>query len=139
MSFIDRLVSDLGDSGTLAAPSPDGDGLQIEAFHGRLLEPAVHLAFSGTELVAHLESTAADAAAVYPDADAVTAAYRLFLVHLDEAVITRAMPGSRITLEAGSLRVDPQRPTDPLPRLDPGATYVWASEPPGGRRRARGD
>lgn len=139
MSVIERLVRDLRDSGTTATPSPDGGGLQIEAFHGRRLEPAVDLAFSGAELVAHLEANAADAAAVYPDTDAVTAAYRLFLVHLDEAVITRAVPGSRITLEQGGLRVDPRRPADPLPHLDPDATYVWASEPPDRRRRSRGD
>lgn len=139
MSFIEQLISDLDGSGTTAVPSPGGSSLQIETFHGRRIEPPMRLAFSGAEFAAHLKSHAPDAAAVYPDADPVTAAYRLFLVHLDEAIITRAMPGSQITLVEGNLSVDPQRPMDPLPRLDPEGTYVWASEPPAGRRRSHGD
>jgi hypothetical protein len=106
----------------------------VDSFHGRPIDPPMTLALTAPQLEAHLHAQAADSAAMYPDVDPVTAAYRLFLVHLDEMIITRAMPGSRITLVDGGLLVFPERPADPLPPLDPHGEYVWTSEPPDGGR-----
>lgn len=135
VSFIDRLLSDLKDFGTTTALGPGGRDVEVNTFRGEDVDPPIMLAFSGPEFDEHLAANAADAAAMYPDVDAVTAAYRLFLVHLDTALITKAVPGSRITLDEGHLNVDPQRPSDPPPVLDPNATYSWVSEPPSGRDR----
>jgi hypothetical protein len=137
MFTLERLASDLRESGTVVVPAEDASGLRITAVHGRPIEPTIELAVTDADLIGHLEGNAADSAAMYPDVDPVTAAYRLFLVHLDAAILSKSMPGSRITLAAGHLRVDPERPADPMPDIDPDATYVWAGEPPGGRSGRR--
>jgi hypothetical protein len=133
--WLERLVRDLNGEG--ATVTAVGRGLRISGFHGRPIEPPIELVLTGQEFTAHLEAMAPDSAAGFPDVDPVTAAYRLFLVHLDETIITKAMPGSRITLVNGTLHVDPERPPDRAPDLDPAGEYVWAGEPPGGRRRRR--
>ena len=134
MSFFEQLIADLAGEGTVLTEGGPRDGLIVSSFHGRPIEPPMTLALTAHQLEAHLGASADDSAAVFPEVDPVTAAYRLFLVHLDEMIITRAMPGSRITLVDGGLRVSPERPADPLPDLDPHGQYVWASEPPDGRR-----
>jgi hypothetical protein len=133
--WLARLVRDLAGEGTVLTDG--GGGLVITSFSGRPVEPPMTLALAGPQFTAHLEALAADSADAFPEVDPVTAAYRLFLVHLDETIITRAVPGSRITVTLGRWAVDPERPPDPLPDLDPDAEYVWASEPPGSRRRLR--
>ena len=133
--WLELLVRDLAGEGTVLVPG--AGGLAMASFRGEPVDPPVTLALTDRQFAAHLQAMAPDAAEVFPDVDPVRAAYRLFLVHIDETVITRAAPGSRITLVDGRLRVEPERPADPLPDLDPDAEYEWRGEPPGGRRRPR--
>jgi hypothetical protein len=73
-----------------------------------------------------------DAKDVFPDADAVQAAYQLFLIHLDEELATSVMAGSRITLGPRGLDVDPAREPKPWPDLQPDGEYGWVAQPPDG-------
>ena len=137
MSFFEQLLSDLATERTELTEGGPRVGVVVRTFHGRPIEPPMTLALTAQQLTAHLEDSADGAADVFPEVDPVTAAYRLFLVHLDEMIITRGMPGSRITLVDGALRVSPERPADPSPDLDPHGQYVWTSDPPEGPRPPR--
>lgn len=93
-------------------------------------DPPVRLAFTDDELRGHLLSMTQDASEVFPDVDAVQAAYQLFHVHLDEELATKAVAGSRITMRGARMHVDPIREPQPWPDLDPEGDYGWVAEPP---------
>ena len=103
---VDRLARDLADGGELVERDDDGAILLAGGF-GETWDPPVRITCTDDELRRHLLSMADDARDVFPDVDAVQAAYQLFLVHLDEELATTAVAGSCITLRAGRLYVDP--------------------------------
>jgi hypothetical protein len=126
---VDRLARDLAEDGERAERDDDGSILLPSGF-GETWDPPVRLALTDDELRTHLLSMADDARDVFPDVDAVQAAYQLFLVHLDEQLATAAVASSRITLGPRGLDVDPVREPEPWPDVDPEGDYEWVADPP---------
>lgn len=83
-----RLLTAIGEGILEHTP----DGVVISAFEGQPLMQRMHLHLSAESFGPFLRSTAARSAAAFPDVEPVEAAWRLFLVHLDEAIQTAA-PG----------------------------------------------
>jgi hypothetical protein len=102
---MDRLVRDLAEDGEHVVRDDDGSILMSGGF-GEAWDTPVRLALTDDELRRHLLSMADDAREVFPDVDAVQAAYRLFLVHVVEKLATAVVAGSRITLGPHGLDVD---------------------------------
>jgi len=102
---VDRLARDLAEDGERVARGGDGSILLPGGF-GEDWDPPVRLAFTDDELRRYLLSMADDARDVFPDVDAVQAAYQLFLVHLVEELAVVAGAGSRITMGPRGLAVD---------------------------------
>jgi hypothetical protein len=128
---VERLTRDLVENGRPAEQDDDG-AIVLHGGFGTTWDPPVRLALADHELRRHLLSMANDAREVFPDVDAVQAAYQLFLVHLDEELATSVVAGSRITLGPRGLGVDPVREPDPWPDLDPNTDYAWVADPPDG-------
>ena len=127
---VERLARDLAEDGYVAEQEDDGT-IQLRGDAVEAWDPPVWLAFTDEELRNHLLSMD-DARDVFPDVDAVQAAYQLFHVHLDEELATAAVPGSRITMGPRGLDVDPAREPEPWPELDPDGDYAWVADPPEG-------
>ena len=128
---VERLARDLAEDGEFAEQEVDGT-IVIGGGFGETWDPPARLVFTDEELRRHLLSMGDDAKDVFPDVDAVEAAYRLFLVHLDEELAMSAMAGSRVTLGPNGLEVDPVREPEPWPDLDPDGDYAWVADPPEG-------
>lgn len=105
---VERLARDLAEEGELAELDEYGSIL-LHGGIGETWNPPARLVLTDDELRRHLLSTANDARDVFPEADAVQAAYQLFLIHLDEVLATRAMAGSRVMIGPRGLAVDPAR------------------------------
>ncbi|TFV87819.1 hypothetical protein [Blastococcus sp. CT_GayMR16] len=128
---VERLARDLAQDGYLAEQDDDGTILLRED-DVETWDPPVRLAFTDAGLRGHLLSMAQDAQEVFPDVDAVQAAYQLLHVHLDEEVATSVMAGSSVTIGPRGLDVDPVREPEPWPDLDPDGGYGWVASPPEG-------
>jgi hypothetical protein len=128
---IDRLARDLAEDGELVERDDDS-AILLRGDRGGSWDPPVRLASSDDELRRYLLSMGDDATDVFGDADALQAAYQLFLVHLDEELATAAMAGSSITMDSNRLEVDPVREPEPCPDLDPQGHYEWVADPPDG-------
>ena len=102
---VDRLARDLADDGDVVERDDDGAILLPGGF-GETWDPPVRLDLTDDELRRHLLSMADDARDVFPDVEAVQAAYQLFLVHLVEELATTAVAGSRITVGRHGIDVD---------------------------------
>jgi hypothetical protein len=75
------------------------------------LEPNVRLHISAAALIRRLHDLRDDGSAVFPDADEMTAALQLFLVHVDETVRTLRQGQTDIVLEeGGALLASPDGP-----------------------------
>jgi hypothetical protein len=126
-----RMARDLVQDGFVAEQDDDGT-IVLSRDAVETWDPPVRLAFTDAEFRRHLLFMAEDATEVFPDVDAVQAAYQLFHVHLDEELATSATAGSQVTIGPSGLDVDPVREPTPLPDLDPGGGYGWMAEPPEG-------
>jgi hypothetical protein len=84
-----RLLSAITIDG-IAESTPDG--IVISTFEGRVLSESVHLHVTPSSFGPLLRDTASASAGAFPDVEPLEAAWRLFLVHLDEAIQT-ARPG----------------------------------------------
>lgn len=84
-----RLLTAIGEGGV---DERTADGIVISAFEGRSLMQPMHLRVTPASFGPLLRSTAEQSASAFPDVEPEEAAWRLFLVHLDEAIQTAA-PG----------------------------------------------
>lgn len=84
-----RLLTAIGEGGV---DERTADGIVIGAFEGRSLMQPMHLRVTPASFGPLLRSTAEQSASAFPDVEPEEAAWRLFLVHLDEAIQTAA-PG----------------------------------------------
>jgi hypothetical protein len=114
---VERLARDLAEEGELAEQDENGSIL-LRAGIGETWDPPARLVVTDDDLRRHLLSMANDAKDVFPEVDAVQAAYQLFLIHLDEELATSAVAGSRITIGPRGLDVDPVREPDPWADAD---------------------
>jgi hypothetical protein len=130
MPLIERLIADLHSEGTDMSVAEDGSACLIHRLHGVPVEPPMVLALAEEELQRHLATLADDAVEVFSDVGPAEAAYRLFLVHLDEVFAMQAMPSSVISLTAGGLQARPARPDVVIDGLTPGERYEWTSRRP---------
>jgi hypothetical protein len=106
----DQLVGYLAAEGAVEEDTAAGAVTLTEFDHRPLARP-LRLHLSAASLGEHLRAGASDAAAVWPDVPPVEAAWRLFLVHLEEAVRT-AKPGeTELVLDPTGVRS--QRPDQP--------------------------
>ena len=87
----DQLVGYLAAEGAVDEDRVQGLVVLTEFDHRPLPVP-LRLHITATSFGDHLRAAAPDAAVVWPDVQPVEAAWRLFLVHLEEAVRT-AKPG----------------------------------------------
>ncbi|WP_369132247.1 hypothetical protein [Modestobacter sp. I12A-02662] len=124
MTSVARLVDDLAGEGTHLERDGSTGALLVRSHNGRPVDPAIILEVPEEEFARLLAPSSEDAGIVFPDVDPTTAAYRIFLVNLEEELATKAMPGSRITIHGGGLRTRPERPvaTGDLPGSD-GCTW----------------
>lgn len=103
-----RLLSVLGVDGGGSAP----EGVLITTFGGRSLSQPMHLHVTPSSFGPLLRSSANESAGAFPEVEPLEAAWRLFLVHLDEAIQT-ARPGETELVPASygieSLREDMTR------------------------------
>ncbi|WP_433802546.1 hypothetical protein [Actinomycetospora sp. CA-084318] len=84
-----RLLTAIGEGGVVERTA---DGVVIDAFEDRSLMQLMHLRVTPATFGPLLRSTAGRSASAFPDVEPLEAAWRLFLVHLDEAIQTAA-PG----------------------------------------------
>jgi hypothetical protein len=124
MTSLHRLINDLAGEGTQLERDVSTGALLLRSHNGRPVDPAISLDVTEEEFARYLAVSSEDAGIVFPDVDSTTAAYRLFLVNLEEELATKAMPGSRITIRGGGLRTRPERPVETwdLPDSD---GYTW--------------
>jgi hypothetical protein len=123
----DRLVRDLLTQGA-DITAPNGNVLLIRAYGGESLEPPLTLSLSESQFDDLLESYGDGARAVFPSDGSRTAAYKLFLVHLDEIIATLRPGQTEIRLVEGHLRSFPEVASDPPPEPMPSAR--WAADKP---------
>ena len=87
----DQLVGYLAAEGAVDEDREQGL-VVLTAFNHRPLPTPLRLHITAASFDKHLRTMAPDAALLFPDVDPLEAAWRLFLVHLEEAVRT-AKPG----------------------------------------------
>jgi hypothetical protein len=121
----DRLVRDLQSEGADITVS-SGDALLIRAYAGKPLERPLTLSLTESQLDDLLELYGDDALAVFPSDSPRTAAYKLFLVHLDEMIATMRPGQTEIRLVDDHLRAVPEVASDPPERRSSDAR--WAAE-----------
>lgn len=63
--------------------------IEISSFDGTQLEPAVRLLGTSESLVAHVRGMADDARGAFLETEPLIAALQLFLVHVEESILTR--------------------------------------------------
>ena len=83
MEFADRVACDLAENGDLE--SLGNNALAIKSYQGRQCVPPVTVRLGG--VAEYLESMAEDAVQVFPEVHVQEGAYRLLLVHLEEALL----------------------------------------------------
>lgn len=84
-----KLLTAIGEGGVVEQTA---DGIVIDAFEDRSLMQLMHLRVTPASFGPLLRSTAGRSTSAFPDVEPLEAAWRLFLVHLDEAIQTAA-PG----------------------------------------------
>lgn len=83
MESVDRVAFDLAKDGDLE--SLGNNALVIKSYRGRQFVPPVTVRLGG--VAEYLESMAEDAVQVFPEVPVLEGAYRLLLVHLEEALL----------------------------------------------------
>jgi hypothetical protein len=117
-------MDDLAAEGTQLERDVSSGALLVRSHHGRPVDPAILLELTDEQFARYLARSSGSAGEVFPDVDPTTAAYRLFLVHLDEELDTKVVPGSRITIRGGGLRTRPERPVETWDLPD-SEGYTW--------------
>jgi hypothetical protein len=88
------------------------------------------LLLDDAQLQEHLRTLATDAALEWPNRHPMDAALGLLIVHLDEALATTAMPGSKLTISDGGIAAEPARPFPDVSALPHGPEYEWRASRP---------
>lgn len=107
MSSIEKLLSDLRSEGAQIEELDDGERFVLTLYGGERQTPPITLYLSPEELDRHLEAIQSDAQAVYPHDSPRTAAYKLFLVHLDETILMRETDATEVRLIKGDIKAVP--------------------------------
>ena len=92
----DQLVGYLGAEGAVCE---DAGLLILTEYDHRPLSSPLHLHITPTSFGEHLRAAAPGAAHAFPDVPPIEAAWRLFLVHLDEAVRTARPDETELVLD----------------------------------------
>ncbi|MGH3428302.1 MAG: hypothetical protein ACRDQZ_12175, partial [Mycobacteriales bacterium] len=79
-------------------------GLVITSYQGREEAPTLDLALSEADIATYIATVEQGAEGVWPDVNLTEAAYRLFLVHVDEYVFTWNEPRLTIRLVGDRLK-----------------------------------
>jgi hypothetical protein len=87
--LLPRLFADLRSEGSEATISPELGGIAIARYRDTCFSLPLVLEIDEQLLTEHLQDSIADGLDVFPDLPGLEGAYRLFLVHLDEAILTR--------------------------------------------------
>lgn len=103
----DQLLGYLAAEGEIEEDPANGLVILTE-FNQRALERPLRLHLTPSDFGRHLREASPDAAGLYPDVAPVEAAWRLFTVHLDEAIQTARPSETELMLVRGGL--DPVRP-----------------------------
>jgi hypothetical protein len=127
VELIERLARDLDEEFGRAEVDPAGGGVLVHARGDEPFDPPVRFVSSDSELRAHLSAMAEDAADVFPDVEPMQAAYQLFLVHIDEELATKVVPGSEMRLQDGTWNISPMRPPMAFDLPPGGGPYVFMS------------
>lgn len=110
----DQLLGYLAAEGAIVE---DDDCIVITEFDHRRLDQPLRLQLSPTTFGAHLRRGGSDANGLYPDIPPLEAAWRVFIVHLDEAVRTARPDETELVLvRGGVLSRRPDGTRTPLPR-----------------------
>jgi hypothetical protein len=117
MTSIATLVQDLTANSSARLESLPTGELMVTGWRGEILAPPVRLNVSDESLARYLAAVGEGAAPVFPDVDRRTAAYRLLLVHLDEAFIG-GIP-TEIIVDAQGVRRTGVQPRSEVEILDP--------------------
>ena len=114
----------------------EGTDCEVETAGGHLLirgdgretwEPPVRLAMSDADLQAYVRACADSGPDLWPEVSPVVGGYRLFLIHLDETLATKAVPGSAIRATPDGLVSSPERQVERLSGLDPDGELFFLS------------
>ena len=103
----DQLLGYLAAEGEIEEDPENGIVVLVEFDHRKLEQP-LRLHLTPYTFERHLREAAPDAVGVYPDVHPLEAAWRLFTVHLDEAVQTTAPGETELVLVRSGVR--PVRP-----------------------------
>jgi hypothetical protein len=103
----DQLLGYLAAEGTIEEEPESGSVLLTEHEHRELVQP-LRLHLTPASFARHLRDGARDSAGAFPEVAPIEAAWRLFLVHLDEAVQTARDGETELVLR--SYGVDSVRP-----------------------------
>jgi hypothetical protein len=108
MEFVDRVACDLAEDGDLE--SLGNNALAIKSYRGRQFVPPVTVRLGG--VAEYLESMAEDAVQVFPEVHVLEGAYRLLLVHLEEALLVTGGDPVSVTIEDRGIVVSRAVPSD---------------------------
>lgn len=103
----DQLLGYLAAEGEIEEDPKSGVVTLLEFDHQVLAQP-LRLHLSSSAFAQHLRDAVPDSAGVFPDVAPLEAAWRLFTVHLDEAVKTARSGETELLLSRGG--VEPRRP-----------------------------
>jgi hypothetical protein len=117
MTSIATLVDNLATGSGARLERLSAGEFSVRAWRGRVLGRPARLVVSDRSLAEYLDAHGRDAAAVFPDVDPRTAAYRLLLVDLDEAFIG-GIPAA-IVIDADGVRRTGVQPRSEVEILDP--------------------
>jgi hypothetical protein len=123
-----RIAHDLAESSQLETTS-EGT-IAISSYRGRRFTPAVSISLDGVS--DYLESMAGDALDVFPSVDANEGAYRLLLVHLEEAMLAGGDTPLSIAVRDRGIFVSRSSPSGPDDKAEEvtGDDMSWTTERP---------
>lgn len=129
MTTVQRMLQDLERKGITLISQPGDGAWVVTAMNGRVLAPPLRLSVTPHSFDACLEHLAADGAEVFPGLDGREAAYRLLMVHLEEALECADPHGPPISLAGqGVTYASKTSVADPLGQ----AAGFWTPQRPPG-------
>lgn len=99
-----QLVADLVERADMTVDAVTEARWWITRYDRETFTPPVLLVWTDDDLEARLDASAEDAAFLFPDVPARVGAYRLLLVHLEEALLSMTPP-TEIRITADGVRV----------------------------------
>ncbi len=102
--MLDQLRADLAVHADISDGDGSGSGWVIARYDREMFSPAVLFTCTEEDLAQCLEASSTDAAFLFADVPARVAAYRLLLVHLEEALLSMTPP-TEVHVTAEGVRV----------------------------------